>query len=132
MLLASDCKEAAIITQHMTTKTKILRVVFLKIRPFRLRFITRLTPESARFPVTFLSLLFLDNFCHKAAKSRSRRQPKITCTAGLAGDRLFDYYSTDFLEREGFFSPRRPQDCGFSSLTGTGPVWYYDRAFLTV
>ena len=31
--LASDCKEMAMITQHMITRIRILRVVFRNIRP---------------------------------------------------------------------------------------------------
>ena len=58
MLLASDCRDMAIITQHITTKIKILSVVLRNIRPFRLLFLPRPVRETVCFPVTLLSLLF--------------------------------------------------------------------------
>ena len=62
ILLASDCKERAMITQHIITKIRIFSVVFLNIRLFRLRFVPRTARKSLCFLVMFLSLLFGKNF----------------------------------------------------------------------
>ena len=56
-------------TQHMTTKIRMLRVVFLNILLFRLRFIPRPPRESPCFPATFQSLLFLMIFVSRQNKS---------------------------------------------------------------
>ena len=71
MLLASDCRETAIIIQQTATKIKILNVVFCNIRLFRLRFTFLPARESACFPVTFLSLLFWIIFVNRQNQSRS-------------------------------------------------------------
>jgi len=72
----------------MTTKIKILSVVFLNIRLFRLPFVPLLAGESACFPVTFLSLLFWIFFANRQNKSRSVHQLGIVRRAKLMGDRL--------------------------------------------
>ena len=70
------------ITQHTATKIRILRVVFLKIRLFRLHFVPRAAREPARFPITFWSLLFWMIFVHRQKKSRSIHRSKLMRCAG--------------------------------------------------
>jgi hypothetical protein len=55
MLFASDCMESAMITQQTTTNTKMLSVVFLRIRLLRLCLVSR-PWEADAFSAMFLLL----------------------------------------------------------------------------
>ena len=88
MLLASDCMERAINTQHMTTKIRILRMVLLNILRFRLPLISRPARGLVRSFVTFRSLLIPMIFVYKQNKSRSFHQTERDCCAELADDWL--------------------------------------------
>ncbi len=102
MLSASECKERAIITQHTTTKIRILRVVFLNIRPFKLRFVPRLARESTCFFVTFcrsFSKYFLSIYKIKANQSIVTIQPYsfISCRIVQANNSFWIFPTTYFM-----------------------------------
>jgi len=67
--------EKAMIAQHTATKIRILRVVFLKILLFRLRFIPRPPWGSACFLVTSPSLLFW-----MISADKQHKKPLVPCT----------------------------------------------------
>ena len=70
MFLAKDCRASAIIPQHTTTNTKILRVVLLNILLFRLLLAPRL-----REPVPFLATFLISPFPKISLMGYSKKSP---------------------------------------------------------
>ena len=79
----SSTQLKTVIPQHMTTKIRILRVVFLNILPFRLRLIPRLARVSACFPTTFQSLQETEEPIPDAAATAENRRALLTEVAEI-------------------------------------------------